>query len=111
MVPFIIGATLLAGTAKSVSVCGLNSAAIAQPGFARGSSRLGFTSYVVGLVLGASVISVLLSTAGLLMVVPLFPSSTTREALLAFTALGIGLAEIAKGPSILPQIRWVLLLR
>ena len=65
--------TLMTGATKSVSVCGINSAAAARP--SAGSTRLGLILYVAGLYLGALALVLAVQALG-----QLFASWTALDA-------------------------------
>lgn len=104
MLPSVALLTLVTGGTKSVSVCGVNSAAAARPSAGAGKTTL--LVYLTGLYLGALILtgSVALIGSAIWEVVAVDPAVRRLAAAVVLTL--IGATELALGPSALPHIRW-----
>lgn len=96
--------TLMTGATKSVSVCGINSAAAARP--SAGGSRLGLILYVVGLYLGALALVLAVQASGQLFASLTALDAGTRRIAAALMAIALAGIELYRGPAALPHIAW-----
>ncbi len=104
MVAAIAILSLLTGTAKSVSVCGINSASVARP--YSGARPWSIAAYALGLGLGALVLVGVVSVAGMA-VFGAFPvPARARELIAACALIVVGLLEIVHGAWLFPHVAW-----
>jgi hypothetical protein len=93
---------LWTGSTKSVSVCGVNSAMVARP--SAGASSLASLSYIVGLVAGSAVLT--LVVIGLCTPLRAWLPLAQRELLLGLALIVVGSVEASHGPWLLPHVPW-----
>jgi hypothetical protein len=96
--------SLVTGSGKAVSVCGVNSALVARP--SAGASRWGIAGYLVGIGAGALLLSVVVIAAGLLVfgVVPM--GLADRRLACGVALIAIGALEARFGAPLLPHVEW-----
>lgn len=94
----------LTGSTKSVTVCGINSAALARP--SEGASIPKVVGYVAGIALGAATLVLVLTSLGRLLL-SIMPVPIQVRASLVGCWLGVlGSIQIARGPRVLPHVAW-----
>jgi hypothetical protein len=96
--------SLLTGTTKSVSVCGINSAAVAQPRIGVGYGMV--ACYLVSLFVGASVLVLICVGIGTTTVQAFAISPSLRERFVLVAFVVVGSAEILHGPWLFPHVAW-----
>lgn len=94
--------TLTGGT-KSVSVCGINAAEVAQPS----RRRIEIAAYLVSLYAGAAAVVLLFAGVGRWFVATLH-LGVARLLAVSSMLLALGVGEMVHGPWLLPHILWAM---
>ncbi len=96
--------SLISGTSKSVSVCGINAASVARP--RAGASLLAIAAYFLGLIVGAALLVFVLTLSGVMIVTALGIDPEGRRLAASVVAIVVGVAEAIHGAWLFPHIAW-----
>lgn len=96
--------TVLTGAGKSISVCGINSALVARP--SAGASRIAIAVYLIGLLLGAALLTIAIASVGRWIAEWWTISPNARRAAVGVLLLTLGALESLHGAWLLPHIGW-----